>query len=215
MRWILHLPQGPSLRFGLCCPDPSLLNRPHPSRSQAQRDFTAQRLIRAAFAVRERLGDPRAVPSFRCIFRPDMPSSTTPGSPTPISSRAAVSTLAFIVGIPPRHSQNPAIRFTREETFEASWFTHLLRPASLLAPLYGSDRIAPAIGDFYIWASSGSVALPAARYHYNSDWTPLLAGLSPAGIAASFAAHADVSIVPPKIPQGGFSPLRLQRWPVR
>jgi hypothetical protein len=38
---------------------------------------------------------------------PDMPPSTTPGSPTPISSRAAVSTLAFVVGIPPRHSQYP------------------------------------------------------------------------------------------------------------
>src|SRR5215510_14680097 len=34
----------------------------------------------------------------------------------------------------------------------------------------------------------GSVALPAARYDYNSDWTPLLAGLSPAGMAASLAA---------------------------
>jgi hypothetical protein len=66
----------------------------------------------------------------------------------------------------------------------------LLRPASLLAPLYGSDRIAPAIGDFYVWAFDRSVALPAARYDYNSDWTPLLAGLSPAGIAASFAANA-------------------------
>jgi hypothetical protein len=40
-------------------------------------------------------------------------------------------------------------------------------------------------------------------------------GLSPAGIAASFAAHADVSIALPKIPQGGFSPLRLQSWLVR
>src|SRR5271166_6275238 len=29
---------------------------------------------------RERLGDPRAVPGFRCTFRSDMPPSTTPGS---------------------------------------------------------------------------------------------------------------------------------------
>ena len=82
----------------------------------------------------------------------------------------------------------PAIRFTRVLNFEASWFTHLLRPASLLAPLNGSDWIAPAIGGFYIRASSGSVTLPAAGYDYNSDWTPLLAGLSPAGMAASLAA---------------------------
>src|SRR5262249_20886664 len=34
----------------------------------------------------------------------------------------------------------PAIRFTRGTYFGASRFTHLLRPAKLLAPLYGSDR---------------------------------------------------------------------------
>src|SRR6516164_1584003 len=34
----------------------------------------------------------------------------------------------------------PAIRFSRGEYFGASRFTHLLRPAKLLAPLYGSDR---------------------------------------------------------------------------
>ena len=33
----------------------------------------------------------------------------------------------------------PAIRFTRGTYFGASWFTHLLRPVRLLAPLYGSD----------------------------------------------------------------------------
>jgi len=76
------LPQGPSLRSGLCCPKPSSLNRPHPPRSRAHRDFTAWRLIRNAFAVRERLGDPRAVPGFYCAFRPGMPSSKTPGSST-------------------------------------------------------------------------------------------------------------------------------------
>src|SRR6516165_7600683 len=34
----------------------------------------------------------------------------------------------------------PAIRFSRGKYFGASRFTHLLRPAKLLAPLYGSDR---------------------------------------------------------------------------
>ena len=70
----------------------------------------------------------------------------------------------------------------------ASVVRTLLRPARLLAPLYGSDRITPAIGDFYFWASNGLVTLPASRYDYSSDWTPLLAGLAPAGTAASFAA---------------------------
>src|SRR5262249_19468929 len=58
-------PQGSSLGSGLCCPGPSSLNRPHPPHSQAHRDFAAKRLIRNAFAVRERLGDPRVVPGFR------------------------------------------------------------------------------------------------------------------------------------------------------
>jgi hypothetical protein len=82
----------------------------------------------------------------------------------------------------------PQIRFTRTYHFEVSAVRTLLRPASLLAPLNGPDQIAPAIGDFYFWASSRSVTLPAPRYDYNSEWTPLLAGLSPAGMAASLAA---------------------------
>ena len=74
------LPQGSSLLPELCCLEPSSLNRPHPPHSWAHRDFTARRLIPDAFAVRERRGDPRVVPSFRCTFLPDMPSSPTPGS---------------------------------------------------------------------------------------------------------------------------------------
>ena len=42
----------------------------------------------------------------------------------------------------------PAIRFARGTYFGASWFTHLLRPAKLLAPLYGSDRYARPSGAF-------------------------------------------------------------------
>ena len=50
-------PQGSSLGSGLCCPGPSSLSRPHPSHSRARPDFAAWRLIRDAFAVRERLGE--------------------------------------------------------------------------------------------------------------------------------------------------------------
>src|ERR1700687_2887037 len=52
-------------------------------------------------------------------------------------------------------------------------------------------RIRPtrsALESFYFQASNGSVALPVAGYDYNSDWTPLLAGLSPARMAARRAA---------------------------
>src|SRR5262249_2849624 len=82
----------------------------------------------------------------------------------------------------------PAIRFTRGTSFGASRFMHLLRPANLLAPLYGIRPIHSALGGFYFQASNGSVALPVAGYDYNSDWTPLLAGLPPARMAASLAA---------------------------
>jgi hypothetical protein len=79
-------------------------------------------------------------------------------------------------------------------TFEATWFTQLLRPARLLAPLYGSEpTFQPAHGGFYFQAFNRSVSLPAARYNYNSVWTPLLAGLSPARTAASFAAPTQVT----------------------
>src|SRR6516165_9475045 len=42
----------------------------------------------------------------------------------------------------------PAIRFTRGTYFGASRFTHLLRTAKLLAPLYGSDRYTRPPGAF-------------------------------------------------------------------
>ena len=58
----------------------SSLNQPHPPHSPAHRDFAAWRLIRDAFAVRERLGDLRVVPSFCCLFLPGMPPSMTPES---------------------------------------------------------------------------------------------------------------------------------------
>src|SRR5262249_50875159 len=54
----------------------------------------------------------------------------------------------------------------------------------------------PANGAFYFQAFSGSVALPAAGYDYNSDWTPLLMGLSPIGTAASLAAPRAVLFGP-------------------
>jgi hypothetical protein len=65
---ILH-PRAPR-RSGLFCPGPSSLIRPHPPHSQAHRDFVARRLIRDAFAVRERRGDPRVVLGFGSIFLP-------------------------------------------------------------------------------------------------------------------------------------------------
>jgi hypothetical protein len=113
-------PQGSSLESGLCCPGLSSLNRPHPPHSWAHRIFTAWRLIRDAFAVRERLGDPRVVPNFHCTFLPGMPSSPTPGSPTSICSRTSMPTwpspFDHRLGTP----DTPAIRSARVSDFVAS-----------------------------------------------------------------------------------------------
>ena len=83
-----------------------------------------------------------------------MSSCAMPTRPSPRSER---------LGTP----KTPAIRFTRDPVFEASLVRQLLRPVRLLAPLDGSDQVPWPTGDFYIQASGGSVALPAAGYDYN------------------------------------------------
>src|SRR5215831_15798656 len=147
-RWGSPPPQGSSLGCKLCCLAPSSLNRPHPPHPRAHCDFTAWRLIRNAFAVRERRGDPRVVPGFRCPFLPNMPSSLTPGSSIIVWSRTSMSTWPSPSSEQLGTPDPPAIRFTRGTYFGASRFTHLLRPAKLLAPLYGSDRYARPSGAF-------------------------------------------------------------------
>ena len=128
--------------------------------------------------MRERLGDPRAVPDFHCALRPDMPSPKTPGSSTSTvpDSDVDIGLRRVLTGSAlPKPLQSVSRRVS------ISWlprFTHLLRPAKLLAPCTDPTGF-PAIGDFYYQASNGSVALPVAGYNYNSDWTPLLVGLAP------------------------------------
>ena len=81
----------------------------------------------------------------------------------------------------------PAIRSARAVDFVASLvrFRYSLPGCS---PPCTDQTGSPAFGDFYFQAFNGSVSLSVAGYNYNSDWTPLLAGLSPAGMAASLAA---------------------------
>src|SRR5262252_369046 len=87
----------------------------------------------------EHLGDPREVPGFRCPFFPDMPSSTTPGSST-----SSVPDSDVDIGLRRRNSVSALPKLpqsvSRGGKFSRPWFTHLLRPASLLDALYGSDR---------------------------------------------------------------------------
>ena len=89
-----------------------------------------------------------------------------------------------------RHSQHSRNPFHAGGRFRGFTGSLPLQPARLLAPLYGSDwDTSPATGDFYFQAFNGSVFLPVAGYNYNSDWTPLLEGLSPAGKLASLHGH--------------------------
>jgi hypothetical protein len=70
------------------------------------------------------------------------------------------------------------------------WFT--TATACQIARLPSTDLtgIIPATGGFYIQAFNGSVSLTIAEYNYDIDWTPMSAGLTPAGMAASLAALA-------------------------
>src|SRR3954454_9504204 len=68
------------------------------------------------------------------------------------------------------------------------WFANCYGLSGCSPPWTDRTKFPWSTGDFYIQASDGSVALPAAGYDYNSHWTPLLAGLSLAGMAASLAA---------------------------
>src|SRR3979490_1765651 len=74
---------------------------------------------------------------------------------------------------------------------------------------------------FYFQASNGSVALPVGGYTDSSGWTRLLAGLAPAGMAASLAApepYVRLSRIrlPPRVCDGKvavYAPAPLSREP--
>ena len=136
---LLLRPRGPRSGSGYSVPIRHHLMRPHPPHSRAHRDFTAWRLIRDAFAVRERLGDPRAVPGFRCSFLPDMPSSMTPGSSIIVSVQNTDVDIGLRHGPGLRTRNNPAIRFTRGTVFAVTLVRDCYGPSGCWPP-YGSDR---------------------------------------------------------------------------
>ena len=93
--WVLLRPRGPRSGPGSSVPVHRRLIGPiRPTRRHIAIS-PSLRLIRDAFAVRERLGDPRVVPSFRCTFLLDMPSSMPPGRSKSVSSSSPISILAF------------------------------------------------------------------------------------------------------------------------
>ena len=133
------------------------------------------------------------VPSFRCTFLPDMPSSLTPGS-----SSSSLSSFSMSTRPSPRSErlgapEYPAIRSRGARISRLHWFASATACQVARSPLTDQTGASPATGSFYFQASNGSVFLPVAGYNYNSDWTPLLAGLSPARMAASLAAPTPSS----------------------
>jgi hypothetical protein len=158
------LPQRSSLRPGFYCPNPSTLNRPHPSHSQAHPDFAAWRFIRDALAVLVRLGDPRVVPCFHCAFLLGMPSSTATGSPSAVLTQSFTDDSAFAkslwLGTPKvaHHPLQTGGGFSRLHWFA---FATACRVARLPG---GSDRGFPQPTEtFTSELSTGSVALPGGR----------------------------------------------------
>ena len=82
-------------------------------------------------------------------------------------------------------SRNP---FHAGHVFRGFSGSHIATACQVARPPCTDLTGLPAIGGFYFQAFDGSVALAVAGYNYSIDWTPMLAGLSPAGMAASLAA---------------------------
>jgi hypothetical protein len=133
------------------------------------------------------------VPGFHCSSLPGMPPSPTPGSPTSLCSRTSMPTwpspFDHRLGTP----EIPAIRFARGADFVAS----------LVRVRYGLPSCSPPCTD-----RTGSPQ-PSGTFttRLSTDWSPspllvmtttvtgllLLAGLSPAGMAASLAARSKTA----------------------
>jgi hypothetical protein len=113
---------------------PRLL-RPHPSVSQARDDFAAWPVIHRAFAVRERLGDPRDLPYFHCravhtCHRPYAGGSVTP-SCCSCASRYQASSVAKRVAT---HDLRLCQLFSTGRAFRRCIVRVRLRPACLPRP---------------------------------------------------------------------------------
>src|SRR3954447_23829151 len=147
----------------------SVLAEPAPSAplagtSRLHRRAAYPRCLRCAGAPRR----PASGSGLSLPFRPDMPSSLTPGSSDIACVQLRDADTAFAEIRAARHSQHSRNPFHAGPVFRGFTGSRLLRPVRLLAPLAGSDRVSPATGGFYIQASEGLVALPAAGYDYNS-----------------------------------------------
>ena len=138
--------------------------------------------------MRERLGDPRVVPSFRCTFFPGMPSPATPGNPTPSVPDSDVG-MAFAANRPARHSQRSRNPFHAGGEFRGYLVRTIATACQVACP---PVRIRPTLGRptraFTSRLSTGRSPSLLLDITTTASGLLLLAGLSPARTAASFAA---------------------------
>ena len=98
--------------------------------------------------------------------------------------------MAFAERSTARHSRSSRNPFHAGEPFRGLHGWHICYGLPVCSSPCTDPTSFPAVGGFYVQASGGSVTLSAAGYDYSSNWTPLLAGLAPAGMAASLAARS-------------------------
>ena len=189
MRGLTTLPQGPSLvtdyatRSVITYATPSA---PLAGTSRFRRTAVYTRCLRCAGAPRRPTSGSELsllIPSWHAIL-------SDPGEFDIVLSKLTMPTWSSPQANRLNTPNTPAIRFMRASNFGASLVRNCYGLPVCSPPLVGSDGIAPASGGFYFQAFDGSVALPIAGYDYDIDWTPMSAGLAPAGMAASFAALA-------------------------
>ena len=120
------------------------LLRPHPPVSPARWDFAAWPLIPSAFAVRERLGDPRDLPYFPCRAVHTCRRPYAGGSAAP-SRCVGTAMPGFLVLRPSRHPRNPSLPAMPDGVmfFGAASFASCCGPYVCPALLAGSDEMAP------------------------------------------------------------------------
>ena len=169
------LPQGPSLRSGLCCPGPSSLNRPHPPHSPAHPDFAARRFIRDIFAVPD-LHRPRRPTSgselSSMLFR-NMSSSTTTGNSSAAFTQCFTEDTSLHLRMTVSAFPSPSHSDPSEGVSFRGLTTVRLRYDLLfcLPSLSEQTRFAPSHREsVYFRASDGLVTRAVAGYHYRANW---------------------------------------------
>jgi len=151
MRWNAPPTPGVLAPVRVMLPDPSSLNRPHPPHSRAHRNFTSSAYMRCLSCA----GAPRPPASgsgLLLLFRPDMPSPTTPGSSNVDKFQSSNVDIAFAERSAARHSQHPRNPFHAGEPLRGFHSSHTCYGLPVCSPPCTDPTSFPAVGDFYVQA---------------------------------------------------------------